>query len=118
LDAGAQDAVGARPEVAGNNQCAARTNIVDAQQIAERSFDIDIGLEVGDVFDQAAQTAGAKRQRDRRVIKKRSRGVYSRFEHWSHGVVSLAFRPAMIPIAIRSRSSPDHPPKVIISIFL
>ena len=94
------------------------TNIADAQQIAERSFDIDIGLEVGDVFDQAAQTAGAKGQRDRRVIKKRSRGVYSRFGHWSHGVVSLAFRPAMIPIAIRSRSSPDHPPKVIISIFL
>ena len=89
LSAGAHDAVGARPEVAGNDHCAARTNIVDAQQIAERSFDIDIGLEVGDVFDQAAQSAGAKGQRDRRVIKKRSRGVYSRFGYWSH-VVSLA----------------------------
>ena len=55
-----------------------RTNIANAQQIPERSFDIDIGLEVGDILDQAAQSAGAKGQRDRRVIKKRSRGGSTR----------------------------------------
>lgn len=38
---------------------AARANIAEAQQITERRFDIDIGLKGGDVFDQAAQTAGA-----------------------------------------------------------
>src|SRR5262249_54353962 len=83
LSAGAHDAVGAWPEVAGDNHGAARTNIANAEQIPERTFDIDIGLEVGDVFDQAAQSAGAKGQRNRHVIKKRSRGVYSRFGHWS-----------------------------------
>src|SRR4030095_12071889 len=94
LGAGAHDAIGAGPEVAGDDHGAVRTNIANAQQIPERSFYIDIGLEVGDVFDQAAQSAGAKGQRDWRVIQKRSRGRYSRFEHWSHGVVSpLSGRP-------------------------
>ena len=45
------------------------------------AFDVDVGLEIGDVLDQAAQSAGAKGQRDRRVIKKR--GTYKRFRHWS-----------------------------------
>src|SRR5262245_34195362 len=82
LGAGAHDAVGARPKVAGDNYAAAYANIAEAQQVPEGSFDIDIGLEVGEVFDQAAQTASAKNQRDRRVIEKRGREGDSRFGHW------------------------------------
>ena len=96
LDAGAYDTVGARPKVAGDNHCAARMNIANAQQIPERSFDIDVGFEVGDVFDQAAQSAGAKGQRDWRVIEERSRCGYSWFGHSSYLHASLAFRPAMV----------------------
>src|SRR3990172_4373492 len=100
LGAGTHDAVGARPEVAGDDHSAARMNITNAQQIPERSFDIDIGLEVGNVFDQAAQSAGAKGQRNRRVIEERSRGAYSQFGHCSYVIASLAFKPARIPMAI------------------
>src|SRR6266545_4423392 len=76
-----QDAIGARPEVAGNNHRAVRTDVADAKQIAQRSFDIDIGLKVGDVFDQSAQPAGAKGQRHRRVVEKQSFWFCSRFGH-------------------------------------
>src|SRR5262249_62035504 len=82
LSAGAHDAVGAWPEVARDNNTPACGNITNAQQIPERSFDIDIGLEVAEIFDQAAQTASAKNQRDRRVIEKRCRKGHSRFGHW------------------------------------
>lgn len=62
LSAGAHDAIGARTQVAGDNHRAARTNIAGAQKIPKRSFDVDVGFEIGNVFDQATESAGAKRK--------------------------------------------------------
>ena len=75
LGAGTHDAVGARPDVAGDDHATTRMNIADAQQIPKHSFDIDISFEVGDIFDQAAQTAGAKDQQVRGIIENRNRGA-------------------------------------------
>ena len=70
LDTGAHNPLGAWPQIAGDDHAAISANIADGQQVAQRPFDVDVSFEVGDVFHQAAQAAGAKRQRDRRIIEK------------------------------------------------
>jgi hypothetical protein len=44
LSAGAHDAVRARPQIARDDDVAARTKIGSVQQVPDHCFDIDVGL--------------------------------------------------------------------------
>ena len=80
MDTGAHNPLGAWPQIAGDDHAAIGANVTNAQQVTQCAFDIDVSFEVGDVFNQAAQAAGAKRQGDRRVIEKLRRSYFC-FRH-------------------------------------
>jgi hypothetical protein len=66
-----EESIGARPQVAGQDHAAAGRDVACRQEVPEPAFDVDVRLEVRDVFDKASKATGPEGEGYGRIVEKR-----------------------------------------------